>query len=66
MRLIYMSRQSNTGAARRNVVLKIETHKRLKRVLLELQNRRKDPNLSMDDAVSALIDEHEKRNRRGP
>jgi len=56
-----MSRSPKAGATRRNVVLKIDTHTRLKQFLLELQNRRKDPNLSMDDAVSALLDEHEKR-----
>jgi hypothetical protein len=42
-------------------VLKIETHKRLRLYLLELQNRRKDPDLSYDEAVNALLDEHAKR-----
>ena len=56
-----MSRPPKAGAKRRNVVLKIETHKRLQHFLLELEGDRSNPNLSMDDAVSALLDEHEKR-----
>lgn len=56
-----MSRAHKPDAKRRNVVLKIETHRRLQKCLLELQNEHENPNLSMNDAVSALLDEHEKR-----
>jgi hypothetical protein len=56
-----MSRRQRGVPARRNVVLKTETHSRLKQFLLELQNEHKNPNMSMDDAVNALLDEHEKR-----
>ena len=59
--MIVLSRAQKPDAKRRNVVLKIETHKRLQKFLLQLQNEQENPNLSMDDAVSALLDKHEKR-----
>jgi len=56
-----MSRPQKAGMTRRNVVLKVQTHKRLTQYLLELQNEKGNPRLTMDEAISGLLDEHTKR-----
>lgn len=43
---------------KRNVALRIETYERLEKFKLELANKRKTTNISFDDAVNALLDEH--------
>ncbi len=44
-------------------MLKVQSHKRLTQYLVELQSQRENPRLTMDEAVSALLDEHEKHKR---
>ncbi len=56
-----MSRPQKAGVTRRNVVLKIQTHKRLTQYLVELQSQRGNPRLTMDEAISALLEKHEVR-----
>lgn len=56
-----MSRPQKAGVTRRNVVLKVQTHKRLTQYLVELQSQRGNPRLTMDEAISALLDKHEKQ-----
>ena len=46
---------------KRNIVLRIETYERLQRYLLELIQRRGDPKITFDEAINALLDEHEGR-----
>jgi len=48
---------------KRNVALKIETYERLERYLIELIRKRGSPRLTFDDAINALLDEHEERVR---
>jgi len=60
-----LSRPQKEGVVKRNVVLRLETHKRLTRYLVELQSQKGDPHMTMDDAVSALLDEHGKHKPRG-
>ena len=52
------------GVKKRNIVLKIETYERLQRYLLELIQRRGDPRITFDEAINALLDEHEGRDER--
>jgi len=59
-----VSRPQKEGVSKRNVVLKLQTHKRLTRYLVELQGQKGDPRMTMDDAVTALLDEHEGRGKR--
>jgi|GEM_PF-1120462 len=55
MRLKY----SESEVKKRNVVLKMETYERLQRYLLELIQKRKTPRVTFDEAINALLDEHE-------
>jgi len=48
---------------KRNVALKIETYERLEKYLIELIRERGSPRLTFDDAINALLDEHEAHNR---
>ncbi|MEN2975378.1 MAG: hypothetical protein ABDH32_07380 [Candidatus Caldarchaeales archaeon] len=50
-----------SDAVKRNIVLKMETYERLQRYLLELIQKRGDPRITFDEAISALLDEREGR-----
>lgn len=47
--------------SKRNIVLKIETYKRLEKFLLELMEKRGSPRVTFDEAVNALLDEYYKK-----
>ena len=59
-----MPKPRSSHVRRRNIALKIETYERLERFLLELSKER-GKRLTFDDAVSALLDEHESRRPEG-
>jgi len=46
---------------KKNVVLKLETYERLQKYLLELIQERGNPRITFDEAINALLDEHERR-----
>jgi len=48
------------GVKKRNIVLRIDTYERLQKYLVELIQRRGDPRITFNEAISALLDEHEK------
>jgi hypothetical protein len=50
---------------KRNVTLRIETYERLERFLLELMRKRGTTRVTFDEAINALLDEHEGRERKG-
>ena len=49
---------------KRNIVLRMETYERLQRYLLELIQKRGNPKITFDEAINALLDEHEERVER--
>ncbi len=49
---------------KRNVVLKLETYERLQRYLLKLIQERKNPKITFDEAINALLDKHEGRSEK--
>ena len=49
---------------KRNVSLKIATYERLERYMIELIRKRGSPRLTFDDAINALLDEHESKHER--
>jgi ABC-type proline/glycine betaine transport system ATPase subunit len=44
---------------KRNIVLKIVTYNRLEKFLIELMGKRGSSKITFDDAINALLDEHE-------
>ena len=55
--------KSRTNVSKRNIVLKIETYNRLEKFLLELMKDRESPRITFDEAVNALLEEHEDREK---
>jgi hypothetical protein len=49
---------------KRNIVLRMETYERLQQYLLELIQKRGNPKITFDEAINALLDEHEERVER--
>ena len=52
--------KSRKNVDKRNIALKIETYDRLEKFLLELMTNRGSPRITFDEAINALLDEHEK------
>ncbi|MEM1949429.1 MAG: hypothetical protein QXO30_07505 [Candidatus Caldarchaeum sp.] len=53
--------RSKGKVSKRNVALKIETYNRLEKYLVELMRKRGSPRITLDEAVNALLDEHEEK-----
>jgi len=47
------------NVSKRNIALRIETYERLERFLLELMRKRGTTRVTFDEAINALLDEHE-------
>jgi hypothetical protein len=47
-----------TTVKKRNVVLKIETYKKLEQYKVDLVKEKSDPNITFDDAITGLLEEH--------
>lgn len=45
---------------KRNIVLKIETYKRLEKYKVDLVKEKGNPNITFDDAIASLLEEHYK------
>ena len=48
---------------KRNIVLRMETYSRLEKYLVELVKGIGSPRITFDDAVNALLDEHDKQKK---
>lgn len=59
-----MSRSRNNDATARNVRLDIRTYERLDRYALELANERGNRKVTLSDAVTALLDAHDRAHRK--
>lgn len=46
---------------KRNIVLKIETYKRLEKYKVDLVKEKGDPNITFDDAITSLLEQHYKK-----
>ncbi len=55
------ARRTNSNVLKRNIVLRIETYERLQKYLLELMQKRGSPRVTFDEAITTLLDEHERR-----
>jgi hypothetical protein len=53
------------NVSKRNIALRIETYERLERFLLELMRKRGTARVTFDEAINALLDEHEEKEREG-
>ena len=57
-------KRMNSNVMKRNIVLRMETYERLQRYLLELIQKRGNPRVTFDEAITSLLDEHERRERK--
>lgn len=48
------------ASTKRNVVLKMDTYKRLERYKVDLVKEKESPKITYDDAISSLLKEHYK------
>lgn len=46
---------------KRNIVLRIETYKKLEQYKVDLVKEKADPNTTFDDAIMSLLEEHRKK-----
>jgi len=56
-----MGRPPKKNVDHRNIVLKIETYKRLQKFLVDLVKERGIPNVSFDEAINELLDRGSKK-----
>lgn len=59
-----MSRARSNNVTGRNVKLDLDTYGRLDKFLMELILEREERKLTLNDAVSALLDEHLKQKQK--
>lgn len=57
-RVDYMSRKQQPGVKKRNIALNSQTYKRLETLKANLIKEKGNPNLTYDDVINALLDEH--------
>jgi len=53
------------NVSKRNVALRIETYERLERFLLDLMRKRGTTRVTFNEAINALLDEHEGKEQEG-
>jgi len=57
-----MAQKRKRGVDRRNITLHIATYTRLDKYILELMQERNKTDLTLNDTIEALLDEHYSKN----